>query len=98
MRFPHSHRATTAIYFSKTFFPKGAFLTACTFSLQAHSSIRKDFLSTQLALSVSSRETMARDSWRQIRSAVSTVLRRQDLGGGAEMGGALSIGRFAVSR
>ena len=38
----HSHRATTAIYFSKTFFPKGAFLTACTFSLQAHSSIRKD--------------------------------------------------------
>ena len=42
MRFPHSHRATTAIYFSKIFFPKGAFLTACTFSLQAHSSIRKD--------------------------------------------------------
>jgi len=25
-RFPHSHRATAAIYFLKTFYPKGAFL------------------------------------------------------------------------
>src|SRR5271157_1106931 len=41
-RFPHSHRPVTAIYFSKNLFPKGAFLAACTFSLQAHSSIRKD--------------------------------------------------------
>ena len=40
-RFPYSHRSTTAIYFSKPI-PKGAFLTACTFSLQAHSSIRKE--------------------------------------------------------
>ena len=37
------------------------------------------------------------DSWREIHSAVSTVLRRQNAGMAITMGGALSIGRFVVN-
>ena len=34
--------ARLLLYIFENLCPKGAFLTACTFSLQAHSSIRKD--------------------------------------------------------
>src|SRR5271157_1851114 len=54
LRDSHIPTARLLLYIFPKPIPKGVFLTACTFSLQAHSSIRKDYPRTPALLLLSS--------------------------------------------